>query len=299
MKYFDSHCDTLFYLSYNKMDFDNTNGHISDQKRSGFSRYAQIFSLWDYMDMENGGKNNPGYKYNALKNQIKLLHDCKAIELVRNAGEIQAAAGQGKVAGFLSVEGGEMFDCDISRLEQLYSAGVRVIQPVWNYTNVFCATCSQQETGMTRLGFDFVKEAENLGIILDVSHMSRAAFYDLIGKAKKPVMASHSNCGAVCGHRRNLTDEQIKILVETGGYIGLNLYADFVKEKNADKESLFRHIDHFACLGADKILGLGADFDGCDKLPDGIGGIEDIAGLGLNSDIMFNNLYRFIEKNLV
>ena len=298
MKYFDSHCDTLFYLSHNKMDFYNTDGHVSNQKRSGLS-YAQFFALWDYMDMENGGKHDPEYKYNALKNQIKLLHDCEAIELVRSAGEIQALTGRDKVAGFLSVEGGEMFDCDISRLEWLYDRGVRVIQPVWNYTNAFCASCGEQENGMTKLGFDFVKEAENLGIILDVSHMSRAAFYDLVGKAKRPVIASHSNCAAVCNHRRNLTDEQIKILADMGGYIGLNLYANFVDEENADVSSLFRHIDHFASLGAEKILGVGADFDGCDKLPAGIDGIQDMAGLGLNSDIMFNNLYRFMEKNLV
>lgn len=127
----------------------------------------------------------------------------------------------------------------------------------------FCLFDSSQ--GLTEKGYTFINRMEELGIIIDVSHLSDAGFWDIAKNTKKPFVASHSNARALCGHYRNLTDDMIRTIAERGGVIGLNYYGCFLNETNDSRSSVARmaaHARHMLDIGGSECLGLGSDFDG-------------------------------------
>lgn len=127
----------------------------------------------------------------------------------------------------------------------------------------FCLFDSSQ--GLTEKGYTFINRMEELGIIIDVSHLSDAGFWDIAKNTKKPFVASHSNARALCGHCRNLTDDMIRTIAERGGVIGLNYYGCFLNETNDSRSSVARmaaHAHHMLDIGGSECLGLGSDFDG-------------------------------------
>ena len=152
----------------------------------------------------------------------------------------------------------------------------------WNgayYPNAISGTNAQEpERGLSDIGRNFVREAQKRNILMDVSHLSEKGFWDLVDITSAPIIASHSNAKALCPHSRNLTDEQIKAIVATKGFVGLNFYSLFVGER-ADMDELIAHVEHFWDLGAENILGLGGDWDGCDSLAGGFSGIQDMPKL--------------------
>ena len=118
-------------------------------------------------------------------------------------------------------------------------------------------------------------------MLVDVSHLSEKGFWDMIELAEKPVLASHSNSFSVCPHPRNLTDDQFRAICDLGGTAGLNLYVPFLTEQpHASFDDLRRHLDHFLELGGEGHIALGADLDGCDRLPAGFSGLDDYEALG-------------------
>ena len=128
------------------------------------------------------------------------------------------------------------------------------------------------------------------GCLADVSHLNEGGFWELIETAELPPIASHSNCRALCGHPRNLTDEQIRALIDRGGFIGINFYARFVREEGpVTTEDLFRHIDHIAQMGGIHVLGFGSDFDGIDEWPEDLASPLDFPRL---MDLLARRGYR-------
>ena len=118
-------------------------------------------------------------------------------------------------------------------------------------------------------------------MLVDVSHVSEKGFWDMIGLAEKPVIASHSDSFAVCPHPRNLTDDQFRAIRNLGGTAGLNLYAPFLTQApRASFDDLRRHLDRFLELDGEGHIALGADLDGCDLLPEGFSGLDDYNRLG-------------------
>ena len=148
---------------------------------------------------------------------------------------------------------------------------------------------------MTEQGREYVKKAQDLGMLIDVSHISDEAFWDIMEITQAPVIASHSNSRAVWDVSRNLTDEMFLAICKTGGVVGINLYTDFLG-KDASLDTVCDHILHFLSLDPDgKHIALGGDLDGCDTLPDGFEGIQDYQGLalkllerGISQEIVFN-----------
>ena len=129
--------------------------------------------------------------------------------------------------------------------------------------------------GLTELGKEFVKEAQRLGLLIDVSHISDEGFWDIMEITQAPVIASHSNSRAVHNVSRNLTDDMFKAICSTGGVVGLNLYSSFVAE-NANIDGYCNHVFHFLEIDPEgKHIALGGDLDGCDSLVEGIAGVQD------------------------
>jgi len=189
--------------------------------------------------------------------------------------EIIAANRDEKIAALLSVEGGEALEGKMGVLRMLYRLGVRMMSLTWNWRNELADGVGEEGTtgGLSNLGVRVVEEMNRLGMIIDVSHLSDAGFWSLMNITKGPVMASHSNCRALCNHRRNLTDDQIRAIAEKGGVIGVTFPANFIHAEKATVERLVDHVDHIVKLvGADHV-GLGSDFDGTTKVPEGL---EDV-----------------------
>lgn len=197
-------------------------------------------------------------------------------EFVRlvEAGDIEkttrAFLPQEGTAGMLSIEGGEILQGSVERLHEFYDLGVRAVALTWNYPNEIGNPAKLDGEGLTTVGTSLVKEMNRLHIAVDVSHLSDAGFWD-VEKLCGPFMASHSNARDICGHFRNLTDDQICAIIDHGGFIGINFYPPFLSRGDtAQIEDILRHIDYILNLGGENVLGFGSDFDGIEIKVEGL-----------------------------
>lgn len=240
--------------------------------------------------------------------QMEAL-SCKVLPC-RTAAGIEEAWNQGKAAAVLTVENGSALAGRLDRVEALARDGVRMMTLTWNGENEI-GSGNATDHGLSPFGREAVREMERQGVILDVSHLNDRGLADLLDIAQKPFAASHSNARAVCGHKRNLTDDQIREMVRRGCLIGLNYYNAFLREDGqpASPDDLWRHAAHFLELGAERCLALGSDADGAD-LPPWLDGPEPFAGLyrffldrGLTASqaegILWRNALAFFQRNLV
>lgn len=323
--YFDAHCDTVYRCletgETSALDYGDSReeqcryyaasdhlrrngGHFDLERSRQFSRCAQFFALFhDAAEAPADG----------LWAQCRRMHDFFLREMADNADivrhchtgwEVDEAAAAGKTAALLSIEGADLIDCNVHKVETVAQWGVRLLNPVWNRANVLSGTNAEDpERGLYAEGRDFIRALEEYGIYPDVSHLSDAGFWDLVHIARRPIVASHSNARAVCPHRRNLTDDQFRAIRDSGGVVGLNLYLHFVGQPTMD--ALVAHVEHFLALDGEKTLCLGGDLDGCEALAAGMTGMQDVPKLyealkargysdALLEDIFWNNLRRLI-----
>lgn len=186
----------------------------------------------------------------------------------RSLEDIRQVAGDGRIGLLLSLEGADPLQNDLNLLRIFYELGVRGLGLTWsrrNYAADGCAFSSQaaaRPCGLTDFGRALVKKAEQLGMLVDVSHMNEAGFWDVMETATKPVIASHSNCRALADTPRNLTDDQIEALAGGGGVLGLNAISAFVGDTSCRRsvEDLLDHVGHAARLVGIDHVGLGLDF---------------------------------------
>ena len=302
--YFDGHCDTIYECMGTGRSLRENSGHVDLMRGQRYGRRAQFFALFD-----NVRELPEGTAWTKLCQMhdwfcAQAAENADVMALCRTGAEVDAAAAQHKTAALLSIEGADLLDCDMAHLETAASWGVRLLNPVWNNANPLCGSCAQEpERGLSARGVEFVARMEELGIHTDVSHISDAGFWDVLRRAKRPVVASHSNARAICPHRRNLTDDMFRAIRDTGGVVGINLYADFVGGDSM--EQLIAHIERFLSLDGEKTVALGGDLDGCEALAAGFSDVQDVAKLyqaleergypqTLLEDIFWNNWRRIL-----
>lgn len=303
---FDGHCDTLFYLTRKPQEqLSTSHGQWSLEKIGCFGPMAQFFALyWDSA--------LPFYKMMVKREYKVFQQECKRnagrMTHCRTAAEAEKAFKENKVAAFLSMEGAELMGCSLDSLQKAYNMGVRAVNPTWNHANALSGSHMEEPTrGLSDLGKQYVTKMQELGMLVDVSHLSDPGFWDVIGLAKKPIIATHSDSRAVCPHTRNLTDEQFTALMQNQGVTGLNAYTRFLGEGEVTEETLIAHLEHFLSMGGEKNVALGGDWDGCDSLPKGYSGVWSWASLyesllKLNypekvvKDLFYGNMMRVVKK---
>lgn len=210
------------------------------------------------------------------------------LTIVHTAAEARTAMKAGRLAIVPHIEGAECIDTDLDALEVLHAAGLRSLGPVWSRPNAFGsgAPMSYQPDlepgeGLTAAGHALVRRCEELGILVDLAHLTEAGFWDVARITGKPLVASHSNAHAISPNARNLSDRQLDAVAESGGLVGLNFHVCFLRpdcrhDRDTPIAVMLRHLDHLIDrLGEDGVA-LGSDFDGC-ELPNEIG---DVRGLG-------------------
>jgi len=207
-----------------------------------------------------------------------------------SAAEIRAAMAAGRIAMLPHIEGAEAVDPALEALETLHGLGLRSLGLVWSRPNAFGhgAPMAPQDppepgTGLSDAGRALVRACNGLGIVVDLSHLTEAGFWDAAAISDKPLVATHSNAHALSPSARNLTDRQLDAIAETGGVVGLNyhvsyLRADCAEDPDTPLETCLSHLDHLiGRLGEDGVA-LGSDFDGC-TLPRAIGDVTGQARL--------------------
>ncbi len=309
MKIFDAHCDTITAAMEKGRGIMANDLHCDIDRMKKYGGFVQVFAVFPYWSITcpyTGRKVQTVSREQVLRRTLGIIdfyysqinENNDHITHCNSFGDIEAALAGGKIASLLSIEGGETLQGSLSNLRIFYRLGVRSMCLTWNYRNELADGADENITGggLSNFGREVVAEMNRLGMLVDVSHLSDRGFWDVIEISSDPVIASHSNSRKVCGHRRNLTDEQILALKQKGGVMGINLCEDFLNPSGrATLADVIKHIEHVAGLAGEDFLGLGADFDGIDTTPEGVGGVHDIGKI-FNELLKLNYSEEFIRK---
>lgn len=307
MDLFDGHCDTILKCYLEGGGLRRQTGHLDLERRRGKGRWAQFFatfgspedmpdrSLWEVFLEE----------YALFRSEIDANADL--VTFCRTGAEAEAAFAAGKTAAFLSAEGAELLDCDLEKLRMAHRMGVRIVNITWNHPNALSGTNAEEpDRGLSEQGRAFVKTMGELGMLVDVSHLSDPGFWDVMEITHRPVVATHSNSRALFPHPRNLTDEQFTAIINTNGVAGLNMYAGFLGD-DPDFDTVVSHLEHFLALGGENNVSMGGDWDGITSMPRGMNGIQDMEKLyehllrrnyseTLLEKVFYSNLMRVVNE---
>lgn len=308
---FDLHCDTALALlgdNYrNSGSLLKNDLHIDLERASKLTSYAQCFACFTTSDDQYENISPVDIFERELASVLREVEkNSSLINLAYSADDIVRNKEAGLMSAILTIEGPAGFGYDPQLLQDLYAVGFRMSTLGWNENNPLTGS-HVTGGGLTELGRVYVNEAQRLGMIIDVSHISDEGFWDIIEITQKPIVASHSNSRAVCNVSRNLTDEMFLEICKTGGVAGINLYTDFLGE-NATLDTVCMHVLHFLELDpSGKHIALGGDLDGCETLPKEFEGVqsypafaEKLLSLGVDpatiSDIYWNNAIEVIRR---
>ncbi|MFC5402014.1 dipeptidase [Cohnella soli] len=234
----------------------------------------------------------------------------KGMKLIRRSDDLEAASRENKIGALLSLEGVDGLQGKMWALRMLHRLGLRLLGPTWNHSNWACdGALEPRGAGLTEAGRTLVKECEKLGILVDVSHLSDAGFWDVAEMASRPFFASHSNARAIVDNPRNLTDSQIQTIVSAQGIIGITFVPWFLTEEEpASIDDVLRHVEHVCALGGETNLAFGSDFDGIPRHVAGLSHPGQYPALTeallkrypqrLVEGFLGDNAYRFLFQNL-
>lgn len=276
MNYIDFHCDTLLLKNFpDRPDTLDKNSWCVDFTRMKQGDCAaQFFAIFlptiNYF-ARNHLPRPTDWEYVVLRHHDILkeldLHRDK-IAFAGSLQEHQNNRQNGRMSAFLTIEDGRVLAHDLAGVDRLHSMGIRIITLTWNNPNCLGAPQSadpaKMNMGLTAFGRQAVCYMQEKGILVDVSHLSDGGFWDVVRCSKKPFIASHSNCRALCSHPRNLSDEMITALANAGGGAGLNFSPELLSASAGGSriEDMIAHIWHFIRVGGEDFPMIGTDFDG-------------------------------------
>ncbi len=335
VKLFDAHCDTIGKIVETGADFIGDAETAAGAGEDGALAYhpggkglhvtlpglraagvcAQVFASWAWTERYKGREFETAM---TKVEAVRRLCDNHPNDLffALTGAQIAAACETGDpkapIAAVASLEGADALMGDIDNVALFYEEGVRLLTIAW-HDSPFCGSTYGDGSGLTSLGTQLVEACEDAGILVDLSHASDQAFFDVCRVAKRPFIASHSNCRSLCPSPRNLTDDMIREIAKRGGVVGITLApgflsADYYQQTKAISEEFWRsvredgvtvdeagktsaeaealvprppldlivqHVRHALKVGGEDVVALGGDLDGVDALPDGFAGVQD------------------------
>lgn len=212
------------------------------------------------------------------------------LRVCTTAAEIRGAIASDAIAAVFHIEGAEAIDTDFRMLEVLHAAGLRSLGIVWSRANAYGTgvrfrfpSDADLGPGLTDAGRALVRACDDLGIMIDLSHLNAAGFRDVAALTRRPLVATHSNVAALCPHSRNLADWQLAAIRESGGIVGMNFATSFVRpdgrmEADTPLELLCRHLDVLLEALGEAGVAIGSDFDGA-LVPAEIGDVSGVPAL--------------------
>ena len=280
MEFIDMHCDSLSALLLK--DGENAELYHAEatmvdiERMKHCGQLAQFFAVFlpppgalEQFGLPpiNDGDYIQTLRCCLLKNVEK---HSELIQMAYNADDLLSNRAQGKMSAVLTMEDGRAVAGELANIKRFYDMGFRAISLTWNMPNCFGAPNSTDteimKSGLTEFGKEAVAYMQELGILVDVSHLSEGGFYDVAGICQKPFVATHSNSRSLCPHSRNLTDAQMRVLGDAGGVAGLNFGPEFlnpdIRCKDSTAELIAKHARRMADSGGVESVGLGSDFDG-------------------------------------
>lgn len=270
--YIDLHCDTITMMHYPKEDLEHNKRmvNLSGMRKGG--ALVQSFSAF----VPTGFYPKPFRNYLSWrrfchiadkKDLLLKLHE-KELLPVLSSEDIDRCRAEGKTGALFTIEDAGVIGNRTERLTEAYQRGVRIASLIWNHENTLGFPNSLKQEimleGLKPFGMEAVQKMNELGIVVDVSHLSDGGFLDVARISKKPFIATHSNSRAMTNHPRNMSDEMIRTLAEKGGVMGLNFAPAFLTEQGRESriEDMVRHVLHIRNVGGREVLALGSDFDG-------------------------------------
>jgi len=308
--FIDAHADTIsraLLLDPDKRGlYKNDSLDVDFYRLSQFDAPVQVFALWLSDRFVSDGFEQTNLMIDFFEQEVAA--NSEIIEIALNSDDIKRIAGEGKISAVLSIEGGEALMGKIEYLDHFYNRGVRILSPTWNRENELGfgqATGSSQ--GLKSFGIEVIQRMDYLGMILDVSHLNEAGFWDAHNISTRPYMASHSNAYSVMPHNRNLKDDQISAIAESGGLIGFNMFPSIIASGNrVSLDDVIKHFKHFIEIGAGDHIGFGFDLDGIPSMPTGFTDVSSVKVIvelltdEFGEEIAFNitegNFYNFFVR---
>ena len=307
---FDGHNDVLLRLWMKTggdpvADFlqGDGEGHLDmpRMKAGGFAGgFFAIFAPTDGEDLPDDDDVNPPLagqiaQPTALRKTLEMASLLFRIEreskgqfkICRTAAEIRECLAKGVMAAVFHIEGAEAIDADFKALDVLYESGLRSLGPVWSRSNIFghgvpfrFPSTGDTGDGLTEAGKNLIRYCNERRLLIDLSHLNEKGFWEAAKLSKAPLVATHSNAQAICASSRNLNDDQLKAIRDSGGVVGLNFASGFLREDgrwrtDTPLDIMVRHLDHIIKVAGENCVALGSDFDGA-RIPAAIG---DAAGL--------------------
>lgn len=296
---FDGHSDLLYDVTRRRLAGEKRvleRRHLRNLEAGGVE--GLTLALWVSAHAQSFWKDVPEAKGDRERTDIMLLcmkaelAECPWLELVRTTEEAERAKAAGKKYAFLAVEGMDAIGNELGGIDRYADMGVRLGMLTWNGENLLATGAGGDPySGLTELGRLAVRRMGERNILVDVSHLNDGGFWDVMKAADGPVIASHSNCRALCDVRRNLTDDQLRAIRDNGGVVGLNVHHAFVhtdREKQT-AEMLARHAAHMAEVMGMEHVACGFDF--CEYFGPGNEGAD-----GLENCSQIRNLFYWLEK---
>lgn len=318
----DAHNDVLYASVSRGLDISEgiATGHTDIPRLQAGKVNVQVFAVWG--DERQG----VGKGFNYANKQIDALMDIMdqnpdVITLARTVDEIKSAVWQGKIAALIGIEGGHMIEGRVDYLDSLHSRGARYLTLTWNNSLDWVSSARDEvrhparlkQKGLSDLGRRIVRRMNELGMVIDLSHVGRQSFFDVLKVTTRPVLVSHSNAHALAAHYRNLHDDQIRAIRDNGGVICVNFYSAFLDPMfysrvnkayaryvtahdtvNRSSDAKYRllpaeakeavrpplsvlldHIDYLVNVAGIDHVGIGSDFDGIDSTPKGLDDCSD------------------------
>ena len=307
MRFFDLHCDTLFKFYENEQySLSQNNGHITDDALLKGGYLAQCFAVYQPTDITG----DSGFDF--FKKQCDVFKNAVSkssiLELAINKNDIERNRQNGKVSAVLTVENADFLQDDISKIETVRQNGVRILGLTHNGENClgFPHSIDRKFNAMPLKGFgcEVVDALNSTNITVDVSHLNEGGFWDVKRLSKKPFVATHSGCSAVFKHSRNLNDEQIKAIAESGGVVGCVFYSHFLNGTDETRvDDIIRHLEHLIKCGGEDVAACGSDFDGmeCELFLENASGMQILTdaviqkfGFSVAEKLCFRNAMRII-----